>query len=403
MNKVRKQFVFYAILAVFVLLTVLLAILNAINFTMVAQDADRITEEIARGAGTLGAPDGQEREGSPADKDFRRGVMGPDSPELPFSARYFTVRFDKSGASEVVAFRISAFTREEAVDLASRLKKETTGWTHTVYRFRVYRDGDFTCVTVVDQGRELLPSYRILVISCVGEAVGLAVCLAFLILVSRRLFRPLEDADRKQKRFMSEAETEFKIPLTVIGAAAELIEREHGPSEETRSIRRQVGKMTELNRRLGEFAILREERDRSECDLSALLTEETDRALPRWEAAGITLEREIAPALTLAAREDALRKMIGELIENSVRFSVSRVAFSLKPENGRIVLTVSNDTTLSDRDAEEAFDRFIRFENAAGKPGSGLGLSFVRETVRDHNGRLSAAVEGGVFTLRIVL
>ena len=53
MNKVRKKFVLYAEIAVFILLTVLLSVINVINFTMSAQDADRVTAMIAAEDGTI--------------------------------------------------------------------------------------------------------------------------------------------------------------------------------------------------------------------------------------------------------------------------------------------------------------------------------------------------------------
>ena len=46
-DKVRKKFVLYAELSVFILLTVLLSVINVINFTMVAEDADHMTEAIS--------------------------------------------------------------------------------------------------------------------------------------------------------------------------------------------------------------------------------------------------------------------------------------------------------------------------------------------------------------------
>jgi len=44
MNKVRKKFLWYAMLAIFALLTVLLSIINGVNFTMASNDADMITQ-----------------------------------------------------------------------------------------------------------------------------------------------------------------------------------------------------------------------------------------------------------------------------------------------------------------------------------------------------------------------
>ena len=47
MDKVRKKIVLYAMTSIFVLLTVILAIINGVNFTMAADDADMITQVIA--------------------------------------------------------------------------------------------------------------------------------------------------------------------------------------------------------------------------------------------------------------------------------------------------------------------------------------------------------------------
>ena len=53
MNKAERKFRLYAILVLFVLLTVMLAVINGINFTMAARDADLITEKIAALQGTF--------------------------------------------------------------------------------------------------------------------------------------------------------------------------------------------------------------------------------------------------------------------------------------------------------------------------------------------------------------
>ena len=289
MSKVRKQFVIYAMVAVFVLVTVLLLVINGTNFTMVAEDADRITEMIAMEKGKLG----EEKKRLPGQGEQQRNfgrmdAMGPGSPELAFTARYFTFRFDEKDQGEAVAFHISAFTEEEALNLAKQLLKEKTGWVETKYRYRVYKNGDFTYVTVVDQGRELLPSYRILIISVFGELGVMAVCLIFLIFISKRLFRPLEEADRKQRKFLAEAKNEFQVPLTVINANAELLERENGSGEYTQAIHRQVKRMTALTKQLDTLSLLEDERGRNEtCDFSMIVAAATDGAMTKYQEKGL--------------------------------------------------------------------------------------------------------------------
>ena len=117
MSKAEKKFRLYAILVIFVLMTVLLCVINGMNFTMASQDADRLTRMIADRQGTLergetlpGGTQSMKRNGG-----FRMGPMGPDSPEMNASLRYFTIAFSPDGSeAETIAFRMSAVAESEA-------------------------------------------------------------------------------------------------------------------------------------------------------------------------------------------------------------------------------------------------------------------------------------------------
>ena len=405
MNKVKKKFILYALLALFVLITVLLSVINVINFSMVSADADAITAKIANNHGAFNADPAHDKfTGIRGFDPGRLEGQGPESPELNESTRYFTIAFDKDGNAETVAFRISAVTESEASDWARSLINENTGWTKTTYRYRVFKDGGKTLVTVIDQGRELLPSYRILIISVCGEVIGLLISYLILSFVGRKLFEPLQQADRKQRRFIAEAESEFKIPLTVIDANTEIIERSSGASEQTAAIRRQLRKMSDLVKDLGSFAIFdKSDINKSLCDLSSLLAASLDVRKPSFESKNIAVECDIDPNAVIEADTEALKRVIDEIAENASKFAISKASFSLKTENGHTVISQSNDTSLGSGNLEQIFDRFTRLENANGLSGAGLGLSYVKDVVKAHNGRCTAKSENGIFTLKIYL
>lgn len=419
MNKVRKKFVWYAMLSVFALLTVLLSIINGINFTMASDDADMITQmlcerhgffpeeqssKLGKSSDSKSTPSTPSRKPSNKYGDDRMGPMGPDSPEVNSSVRYFTFSFDEGGNAKKVAFKISAVEEEEAIEWARTLVKENTGWTRGTYRYRVFTEGEKTYVTVIDQGRELLPSYRILIISICGEIIVLVLSFFILRLVGKRLFKPLEEADNKQKKFIANIENEFKIPLTIINANTEIIEKENGSSEYTKSINRQVKKMISLVKDIGSLAIFEEKNVTiTKVNLSSTLSALLDYRKPRFEEKDIKLSFDIENDIIIDGEEEAIKRVFSELIDNSLKYSVSKSEFTLKKEKDRIFITQSNDTSLPSGSIDQIFDRFTILGNAENTDAIGLGLSYVKDIAKAHNGRVSAKVSDGLFVLTIAL
>lgn len=412
MDKVRKKFVWYAELAVFILLTVLLSVINVINFTMVSEDADRMTEMISNTSGNFFKPEQENSDNTsntenvPRKKRFDQ--MGPDSPEMRASLRFFTYSFpkkEKDGNPELVEFRMSALTQSEAYQLARSLYKgNSTGWTNLTYRYRVYQKDDRIYVTVIDQSRELLPSYRILIISAIGEVLVLLISYLVLVQVGKSLFKQFDEADRKQKAFIANIEQDFKMPLTIISANTEVIERKNGPDEQTKAIDKQVRKMTKLVKDLGALAIF-EEKDMtiSNINLSDMLAEFIESQKNAFESKNIQLESDIAPDITLEGDEQAIKKVLSELAENSLKYSLSKASFTLKKQGDRIMIRQTNDTDLPNGSIDQIFDRFTTLDNAKDKNAVGLGLSYVKDIVKAHDGRVSAKVANGIFTLEAAL
>ena len=407
MNKAEKKFRLYAILVIFVLLTSLLSVINGVSFTMASQDADQITQMIARRQGSFERK-GKNSEAAPpqtAEKDFRMGPMGPSSPEMNSSVRYFTFAFSEDGEqAETVAYRISAVTEDEAREWARELINEKTGWTRGTYRYRVYKDHGGINVTVIDQGRELLASYRILIISAVGEGLCLIIAWFVLLGISRKIYAPIEEADRKQKNFIRSANKEFRLPITIISGNTELAERKYGPDEQTRSTRRQLGKLNALVNELGSMGIFEDESAiPAKVSLSEILSAALERQKGSFSACGLELSADVTPGVTVSADPEAMSRMVDELIGNALKFAMTKASFTLKSDGDRTVLEAQNDTGLPDGAVDEIFDRFTKLENAKDEENAGLGLAYVKDVVTAHNGRVSAAVEGGMFTLRIAL
>jgi two-component system sensor histidine kinase MprB len=97
---------------------------------------------------------------------------------------------------------------------------------------------------------------------------------------------------------------------------------------------------------------------------------------------------------TVDAPRSALDRAITNLVDNACKFDAT---------GGRIVVVVDGGSlTVLDRgpgvepgDEERIFDRFHRSESARSMPGSGLGLSIVRDVVVRAGGSVSATNRDG--------
>ena len=122
-----------------------------------------------------------------------------------------------------------------------------------------------------------------------------------------------------------------------------------------------------------------------------------------FEAKNIELTADIAPDITLEGDEQALKKILSELAENALRYSLTKTSFTLRKQGDRIIISQANDTDLPNGSVDQIFDRFTTLANAKDKNTAGLGLSYVKDIVKAHNGRVSAKVVNGIFTVEIAL
>ena len=105
----------------------------------------------------------------------------------------------------------------------------------------------------------------------------------------------------------------------------------------------------------------------------------------------------------LAGDQDALARLLVNLLDNAVRHAASRACVSVREDGGWAVLTVTDDGPgIPPEDAERVFRRFARLDDAraragedsTGEEGAGLGLAIVRSTAEAHGGTVSLGDAG---------
>ena len=92
-------------------------------------------------------------------------------------------------------------------------------------------------------------------------------------------------------------------------------------------------------------------------------------------------------------RED-LEEIVGNLLDNAMKWAKSAVAVSVRPEpapmpaSGMFALTIEDDGPgIPEDKAREALKRGKRLDET--KPGTGLGLAIVADLVNEYGGKLA--------------
>ena len=130
-------------------------------------------------------------------------------------------------------------------------------------------------------------------------------------------------------------------------------------------------------------------------DPFAVLQEETDRARPAAEAAGVVLELEaleLQPgrALRLHCNPAELAHMVDELLANAIKYAPgTKVTVALRAREGAVSIEVSDGGPgLPAKDRAAATSRFWRSPEHQAIPGTGLGMTIVERLAKANGGRL---------------
>jgi signal transduction histidine kinase len=87
------------------------------------------------------------------------------------------------------------------------------------------------------------------------------------------------------------------------------------------------------------------------------------------------------------ADPEAVRRIVGNLIENAHKYGAAPVRISVQPADEQVVLSVvDSGNGVPPEVREKIFERFYRVDPNGTKPGMGLGLAIVRGLVESCGG-----------------
>ena len=422
-RRLRRKFILVAMGAVTVVLTLIIAGINIVNYSHVCKMADARLDYIL--AGKDGIDWGDESKAEPANGkdagDSQAGVrirhFEGMTAESPFDTRYFTVTIDAGQVADVNTARIAAVGAKRAASIAARLHAK--GWTSGFsgnYRYTTDVQDDEITYVFVDCSRELASFHSFLSASVAISCIGWLAVLAIVTVASGAVIRPMVESYSKQKRFITDASHEIKTPLAVIDAANEVQEIESGESEWTQSIHEQVARLTALTERLV-FLARMDEGSAGFTMATIDLSEAVDTAATPFESVAVSRGKRLSTSIACGVRAHAdaaaVAQVVELLLDNATRYAsegsvieLSLRAVSRVQGKGATELVVSNAVDeLPEGDLDRLFDRFYRADvsRSSKTGGSGVGLSVVRAIAEAHGGSASVCGHGNQITFTVRL
>ena len=422
-KKLRAKLILACMFSLAVVLLVILGGVNLMSYQKVVSDADTVLSLLAANDGAfpkLRAPQEEKDEGyfapfgTPGGKPnlFNQRIM---SPETPYESRFFSVLLGEDGqAVETDTGQIAAVDAEQATDYAQKAAAsgKTSGFLDD-YRFLVQNESGGIRVIFLDCGRSL-SSFRTTLLASVSLAVlGLAAVLFLLLILSRRIVRPMAESYEKQRQFITDAGHELKTPMTIISADADLAEMECGENQWLTDIRRQAQRLTALTNDLIYLSRMEEEQPKLQYidfPISDVVEEMAQSFAAPARSQDKDFQVQVQPMLSFKGDEKGIRQLVSILLDNALKYSSpgGQLALRLEKQGRNLLLTVSNTwAQLMEQDKlPHLFDRFYRTDQSRNSQsgGYGLGLSIAKSIVSAHKGKIRAeSPDGTQLTIQVTL
>lgn len=304
-----------------------------------------------------------------------------------------------------------AYQEEELVQIARKISSQDQrlgrmgNITYIVEGKEGYMLVAFMDNTVSEAGLKTMLRYVFLV-------GGMAILAMFFIasILAGFIISPLEENDRQQKRFISDASHELKTPVAVIATNAEMLSRELGHNEWLTNIQYETERMDRLVKQLldlshAESAIVPME----SLDFSRLVTGETLAFESLAFDKGKTFVTEIEEAIILIGNLSQLTQLVSILLDNAIRHSIGKeIGVSLVRHPHTALLTVTNDgNEIPAEKIHHLFERFYRVDEVRNSESNhyGIGLSIAKAIAEKHGGNIDVFWQDGKisFTVNLLL
>lgn len=209
----------------------------------------------------------------------------------------------------------------------------------------------------------------------------------------------LETSLRSQRQLVADASHELRTPLTALRTNLELLERGQptDPVERQQLLGDLVSQIERLTTLVGDLIeVARDEETPmpfEELQLDEVVHEVVDDVAFRYPKVRFNVSS--SPS-TIQGVKVRVARAITNLLDNAAKYSPAGATVDVAVANGEISVR-DHGPGVAAEDVSRVFDRFWRSNDARHLPGSGLGLSIVKDVAESHGGSvtLERPIDGG--------
>lgn len=408
----RKQFIIFSTCALLLVIVTIVGSISSITYFRAHQEVNSVLQILSNNEGEMPA-----RTVSSQPQLFSQSQFTKES---LYQYRYFSATFNKKNKQmQIEDSHILSVSPAEIQKLTQRVLKRhrTQGrifYHQTFYAYRVKNNSKRTNVVFLDESLMLAKAREVTYLGVFLGIISLLLYTIVLILFSNAAIRPIIQAEKRQKEFITNAGHELKTPLSVISANNEMQELLNGENDLTKSTKEQVGRLTKL---INYFVSLARLQERPQMTLSVIdASQITNRVADNFKNVilqdGKHFKKSVISGLKVRADENYFYELVSILLDNANKYCDPHGDVFLNLRLGKrkknVILSVTNSFAAGkDVDYQRFFERFYREDKARTvsekKSGYGIGLSMAQSIVKSFGGQIKASYSNGKISFIITI
>jgi signal transduction histidine kinase len=242
---------------------------------------------------------------------------------------------------------------------------------------------------------------RMIILFLLVDLIGSFLLFLISCLLVKKVIRPIEESQQKQKEFIAAASHDLRSPLAVIStnASASLIEGAD-PNRFIPKIIDECGRMSKL---IGDMLVLSSS-DSKSWEIQKELHDTETYLIDLYDSYSLVCQKSQHslsldfpdhPLPPIYADKDRLTQVIGILIDNALSYSPATSTISLHPyykKNTFSLEVIDRGIGITDEQKKVIFDRFYRIDKSRNdNTHFGLGLSIAKELIELQGGKISVS------------